>query len=279
MLPAYHRSEIWRMVSNMQSYWKVAVAVATMLGVATPATAEVYTLNIAPSAAQTSRYDRGMLSIDSVQRATAVRVENVPGNDKKSVSFVIRMANAAGQRINFGPENITIRDSGMKPIALTTYDQAMAAERRKQSREKFWAGVAAAGRGLSAADAGTSYNSGVYSGSASGYVGNNLVTTHTNGIYNATQYDSGRALAAQRQAREMNAEERSNLEAKWAARSSAHRGLLRTTTVNPGAMCGGVVTFPIGKDLKTAKEPVHVTIEVNVAGERHLFIARLSTGG
>jgi hypothetical protein len=258
---------------------KAALVPIALFAISAPAHAGIYALTMRPSAAQTLRYDRGISSIDSIQKATVVRVVNVPGNDKKSVSFVIGIANAAGQSFNFGPENITIRPAGMKPIALTTYEEAMAAERRKQSREKFWAGLAAAGRSMSATDAGTTYNSGTYSGSASGYVDGNLVTAQTSGIYSGTQYNSSAALAAQRQAREMNAEDRANLEAKWAARSSMNSDLLRTTTVSPGTMYGGVATFPIGKDFKKATGPLEVMIEVNVAGERHIFIAQLSSVG
>ena len=95
-------------------------------------------------------------------------------------------------------------------------------------------------------------------------------------MYSGTEYNSGAALAAQRQAQEMNAQDRANLEMKWAARSSMNNDLLRTTTVNPGAMYGGVATFPISKDLKRTRGPVDVTIEVDVAGEKHTFLARLS---
>jgi hypothetical protein len=247
-----------------------------MMAISVPANAGNYTLAVAPSAVQTIRYDRGIASIDSVQGHSIVRVVNVAGNDKKTVSFVIGIVNAGGQPLNFGPENITIRPAGMQPISLTTYEQAMEAEQRRQSRERFWSGVAAAGRGLSAADAGNTYSSGIYSGTSSGYVGNNLITAQTNGIYSGTQYNSGAALAAQRNARDVNAEERANLEARWAARSSVNSNLLRTTTVDPGAMYGGVATFPISGDLKKARGPVQVTLEVDVAGEKHTFLARLS---
>ena len=104
---------------------KAFLAPVALLAITVPARAGIYTLTMTPSAAQTMRYDRGISSIDSVQKATVVRVVNVPGNDKKSVSFVIGIANAAGQTFNFGPENITIRPSGMKPIALTTYEEAL----------------------------------------------------------------------------------------------------------------------------------------------------------
>ena len=235
-----------------------------------------YTLAVTPSTVQTIRYDRGIASIDSIQKQAVIRIVNVAGNDKKAVSFVIGIVNAGSQPFNFGPENISIRAAGMKPIALTTYEQVIAAERKKQAREKFWAGVAAFGRGMSAVDAGNTYSSGIYSGTASGYVGNNLVTAQTTGIYSGAQYNSGAALAAQRNAQEMNDQDRANLEAKWAARSMATGNLLRTTTVNPGMMYGGVATFPISAELKKSRGPVQITIEVNVAGEKHTFLAQLS---
>src|SRR5581483_2491250 len=159
---------------------------------------------------------RGIASVDSIQKRTIIRFVNVAGNDKKNVSFVIGIVNAGSQPFNFGPENISIRPAGLKPIALVTYDQVKEVEKRRERREKFWAGVAAAGRGLSAANAGNSYSSGIYSGTTTGYVGHTLVSTQTTGLYSGTQYDSGATLAAQRNAQEMNAQDRANLEARWA---------------------------------------------------------------
>jgi len=255
---------------------KVSLLPVVLIGITVPAHAGNYTFAVTPSAVQTIRYDRGIASIDSVQEHSIVRVVKVAGNDKKTVSFVIGVVNAGSQPLNFGPENISVRPAGMKPIALTTYEQAIEAERKKQGREKFWAGVGAFGRGLSAADAGNTYSSGIYSGTASGYVGNNLVTAQTSGIYSGTQYNSGAALAAQHSAQEMNAQDRANLEARWAARSSANGNLLRTTTVYPGMMYGGIAIFPISREIQKARGLVQITIEVDVAGEKHTFLARLS---
>lgn len=260
----------------MKAYIKAAGLIVALVAAPVPVYADNYSLAVVPSAVQTIRYDRGIASIDSVQERSIVRVVNVAGNDKKTVSFVIGIVNAGGQPLNFGPENITIRPTGMRPIALTTYEVAMEAERKKQGREKFWATVGALGRGLSATDAGTTYTSGTYGGTTSGWVGNDLVTAQTSGIYSGTQYNSGAALAAQRNAQEMNAQDRANLEARWAARSSANGNLLRTTTVDPGMMYGGIAIFPISKEIKTARGPVQITIEVDVAGERHTFLAQLS---
>lgn len=259
----------------MQYHWKASVVAVTM-AISAPASAGVYSLTISPSAVQSSRYDRGRALIESAQPSTVVTVANVASQDKKSVSFAIVIANGGRQSFNFGPENITIRPAGMQPIALTTYEEAMEAERKRQGREKFWAGLAAAGRAMSAASAGTTDSSGIYSGTTNGYVGGSTVTAQTNGIYAGTQYNSGAALAAQRNAREMNAQDQANLEARWAARSAPNSKLLRTTTVDPGMMYGGFATFPISADLKKVRDPVQVTIEVNVAGEKHVFVGRLS---
>lgn len=260
----------------MRNYIKATAFAVALLGAPAPAYAGNYTLAVAPSEAQTIRYDRGTASIDSVQQRSIVRIVNVAGNDKKTASFVIGVVNASGQPFNFGPENITIRPVKMRPVALTTYEQAMEAERKRQGREKFWAGVAAFGRGLSAADAGNTYDSGIYSGTTSGYVGNSLVTAQTSGIYSGTQYNSGAALAAQRDAREMNAQDRANLEEKWAGRLAVTSNLLRTTTIDPGMMYGGIAIFPISMELKKARGPVQVAIEVDIGDERHTFLARLS---
>ncbi len=254
---------------------RTIIATAIMI-CAAPAYADDYSLKVMPSEAQTIRYDRGTSSVDSAQSQSIIRIVNVPGDDKKTVSFVIGVLNASGQPVNFGPENITISAVGMQPVSLTTYEQAMEAEQKRQKREKFWAGVAAFGRGMSAADAGYTRTSGSFSGNASGFVGGDFVSGSVNGSYSGTQYNSGAALAAQRDAREMNAQDRAELERRWAYRFADMSNLLRTTTVNPGTMYGGIATFPITKDIKKARGPVRVLIHVDVAGERHSFEARLS---
>jgi hypothetical protein len=260
----------------MRSCWKDVPTFAAMMVLATPASAGIYALNVMPSGAQSIRYTGGISSIESFQKSTAVRIVNVPGQNKNSVTFAVAIENRGSAPFNFGPENVTVRPAEMQAIALTTYEQAMDAERKRQARENFRAGLAAFGRGLSAAQSGTTYSSGIYSGTSSGYVGGNLVTVQSNGIYSGTQYDPGAAMADQRNARELNAEDQANLDAQRAARSAEISILLRTTTVDPGAMYGGVVTFPVSAELKKARAPVQVSIEVNVAGERHVFVGALS---
>lgn len=262
----------------MKTSIRCAILSVALIATSVPVYADDFAIAISPSSNQTIRYDHGVASIDSVQKYSIVRIVNIAGNDKKSVSFVIGILNTSGQPLNFGPENITVRPTGMQSIALTTYEEAMEAERKKEGREKFWSRVGAIGRGLSASNAGTTYTSGTYGGTTSGWVGNDLVTAQTGGTYSGTQYNSGAALAAQRNAQEMNVQDRANLEQKWANRTAATNNLLRTTTVDPGTMYGGIATFPIGKELKKTKGRVQVTIEIDVAGERHIFLAQLSDG-
>jgi hypothetical protein len=253
-----------------------ATIATAILICAAPAFADDYSLKVMPIEAQTIRHDRGTASVDSTQSQSIVRIVNVPGDDEKSVSFVIGVLNASGQPVNFGPENITISPVGMQPVSLTTFEEAMEAERKRQKREKFWAGVAAFGRGMSAADAGYTYTSGSFSGNASGFVGGDFASGRVSGSYSGTQYNSGAALAAQRDAREMNAQDRAELERRWAYRFADMNNLLRTMTVNPGTIYGGIATFPITKEIKKDRGPVRVLIHVDIAGERHSFEARLS---
>lgn len=262
----------------MRSCWENLSILAAITLIATPASARIYALKVTPSSAQSIRYISGISSIESFQKSAAVRIVNVPGRDKNSVTFAVAIENRGSAPFNFGPENVTVLPTGMQPIALTTYEQAMEAERKRQARENFRSGLAAFGRGLSASQAGTTNSSGIYSGTASGYVGGNLVTVQSNGIYSGTQYDPGAAIAAQRNAQELNAEDRANLEAQRAARSAEDTILLRTTTVDPGAMYGGLVSFPVSAELKKAHGPVQVNIEVDAAGERHVFAGTLSQG-
>jgi len=74
----------------------------------------------------------------------------------------------------------------------------------------------------------------------------------------------------------MNAEDRAELERRWTYRFADMNNLLRTTTVNPGTIYGGIATFPITKEIKKARGPVLVVIHVDIAGERHSFEARVS---
>lgn len=260
----------------MQSCWKKIPALAAVIVTSTPASAGIYSLNVTPNGGQSVRYTSGISSIDSFQKLTAARIVNLPNRDKNSVSFAVAVENRGSASFNFGPESITIRPAEMQPIALTTDEEVMEAERKRQARENFRSGLAALGRGLSAAQSDTSYSSGIIAGTSSGYVGGNLVTVQSNGIYSGTQYNPGAAMAAQRNAQDLNAADRANLEAQRVARSIANSSLLRTTTVDPGALYGGVVTFPVTSELKKARGPVQVTVEVNVAGERHTFSGLLS---
>lgn len=260
----------------MRFCWKNIPALAAMIVIASPASAGIYSLNVTPISGQSIRYTSGISSIDSFQKFTAARIVKLPNRDKNSVSFAVAVENRGSASFNFGPESITIRPAEMQPIVLTTIEQAMEAERKRQASENFRSNLAAFGRGLSAAQSGTSYSSGIIAGTSSGYVGGNLVTVQSNGIYSGTQYNPGAAMSAQRNAQESNAADRANLEAQRATRSAENSILLRTTTVDRGAMYGGVVTFPVSAELKKARGPVHVSIEVNVAGERHVFVGTLS---
>lgn len=237
---------------------------------------EIYTLAVQPTAGQTSTYDHGIQSIDSRQTSSIVRVVNVPGNNQKDASFVVGVVNLASNSLNFGPENVVVRPIGMPPVALITYDAAMLAEQKKQSRQRFWNGVAAFGRNLSAADAGTSYTSGIYSGTASGYVGSDLVTAQSSGIYSSTRYNPAAARGAQRQAQEDNANDRTTLKSGWATRTAELDNLLRTTTVNRGMMYGGIARFSITSEIKRVKQPIQVLVEVTINGEKHLFSGQLT---
>lgn len=240
------------------------ILTALAVSVAAPASAATYTLNVVPTAGQASRYDRGTTIIDSVQRSTTVRVIEVPSVDKNTVSFIIGVLNSGDRSFVFGPDNVVVREAGAKPLPLLTYEQAMEAERKKEKHEEFWAGVHAFGRKLSAASAGTTYGSGTYSGSDG------------SGTFSYSETNSAMQLAAQREAADMNRQDRADLEAKWAERGASYDTLLRPTTVDPGAVYGGIVTFTISKELQKAKQPVQLNIEVNVAGEAHGFVGRLS---
>jgi hypothetical protein len=132
----------WLLEHIVKARIEQTLVATAILICAAPAYADDYSLNVMPSEAQTIRYDRGTASVDSAQSRSIVRIVNMPGDEKKSVSFVIGFLNASGQPINLGPENITISPVGMQPVSLTTYEEAMEAERKRQKRENFWAGEA-----------------------------------------------------------------------------------------------------------------------------------------
>lgn len=239
--------------------------------------AKIYSLNLTPTVNQKSRYDRGVETIDSLKNASVIRVVEVAGTDKKSVSFVVGILNNSGQSLTFGPDNIVIRPAGMQPVNLVTYEQAAEAERKKQKKEKFWAGVAAFGRNMSAADAGTSYGTGFYNGTANGFVGSTPVMANTTGTYSYSVDNPAARVAAQRNANEMNRQDRSDLEARWATRASAQNDMLRLSTVDPGKVYGGFANFIVTDEMRKSKSPLQITIEINVNGERHFFLGQLTS--
>jgi hypothetical protein len=262
--------------SREVSMWQRIGLITLAATIATPVCAKEYSLDFMRTVSQASRLERGVEIIDSVQQNTAVRIVEIVQPDKKTVSFVIGVLNKGNVPFVFGPENVTVRPAGFQPMALVTYDDAMAVERKRQKRERFLGSIAALSRNMSAADAGTRYSSGSYSGISSGMVGGQPVSGFSSGSFSVTTHDSGAQLAAQRDAAALNRQARNDLEARWAMRSASHDTLLRPTTVDPGAVFGGYAKFNINRELSKAQASLPITIDVVVGSERHIFVAQLN---
>jgi hypothetical protein len=224
--------------------------------------ASAVTLTPAPTVSQIVNYTQGAPTIIS-ERKSIASITVYPEANGHVVLFVAGRNQSMGN-INFGTENIRA-DANGKPLRVFTYDELA----KKINSTAFWkrfAGAAGAGLRSGAAVQPAQTN---YGGTFNGY-------GYGNGPYygsyqgHATTIDPAQQALAQsainsdarRQGAALNAQQNQSL--------AALRVVLRTTTVQPGQMYGGVVEI--------ARPPVSsiMNVRASFAGEAHIFSFRVA---
>ena len=118
-------------------------------------------LSLEPSAGQQSLTRDGESALISAkQNVVMIRPADgsVAAGDRPA--FVVLIGNMTSQRLDFSPNMLSARviasDSSSTPLKIFTYEELMKEEKRRQMVGAFAAGLAAVGRGMSAANAGYS---------------------------------------------------------------------------------------------------------------------------
>ena len=169
--------------------------------------------------------------------------------------------NTGSRPFVLGPDNIKVRLLDGQLIPLITYEQATAAERKKQKRERIWQilGDAATYHSVD----GTSSGEGTYSGSGG------------SGSFSFIATDPGKELTAKREAELVIDRNHTNLEAQRSVRAVSRNSLLRDTTVDPNAIYGGMAKLLVTDPIRKAVGSVPLIVEVTVQGEQHTFVGQL----
>jgi hypothetical protein len=236
-----------------------------------PVLAADFTLKLQPEGLQKARWENGRQQIDDVGRATMVRLMPTKGVVSKRTSFALFALNGSGDSFDLGPENILILLDDGSAVRMLNYDDLTREERRRQGWQNVALAFSVIARSMAAANAGNSYATGTYSGSTTGNIGAVPFGAQTFGTATIHSYDAGAAAVAGAVAAEENRRDIHDLAQSQAASMAAIDNVMQTTTVDPGNAFGGIVFFDLPSSVRSAKDPVPITLIVQVGGEEHRF--------
>ena len=224
--------------------------------------ASAVTLTPAPTGEQVVNYAQGAPTLISSRKSIA-SVTVLPEANGHVVLFVAGR-NQSNENTNLGTESISA-DSNGKALRVFTHDELA----KKIKSAAMWQGIAmAAGAGLRAGAA-TQPAQTTYGGTFSG---NGSSTGPYYGDYfgHATTTDPAQQALAQSA---INADARAQgagLRAEQNDKLAALQRILRTTTVQPGQIYGGIV------ELARPSASSVMNVRVNFAGENHVFAFRVT---
>lgn len=239
--------------------------------VALPAIAADFTLKLQSDGSQKARWENGRQQIDDAGKTTMVRLVSSKGVVSKRTSFTLFALNGGADAFDLGPENILVLLGDGSTLRMLNYDDLTREERRRQGWQNVALAFTVIARSMSAANAGNSYATGTYSGSTMGHVGAVPFGAQTFGTATVHSYDAGAAAAAGVVAAEENRRDIHDLAESQAANMAAIDNVMQRTTVDPGNAFGGTVFFDLPSNVRAAKDPVPITLVVQVGGEEHRF--------
>jgi len=241
------------------------------LVIALPAVAADFTLKLQSDGLQKARWENGRQQIDDAGKTTMVRLVSSKGVVSKRTSFTLFALNGGADAFDLGPENILILLGDGSALRMLNYDDLTREERRRQGWQNVALAFTVIARSMSAANAGNSYATGAYSGSTMGHVGAVPFGAQIFGTATVHSYDAGAAAAAGVVAAEENRRDIHDLAESQAANMAAIDNVMQRTTVDPGNAFGGTVFFDLPSSVRAAKDPVPITLVVQVGGEEHRF--------
>ena len=198
----------------------------------------------------------------------------------------VQVGNGSKESFNFSPNYVMAAEAVGTPLKqglrVWTYDDLVAEQKRKQMWMVVAATLAAAGNSMAAANAGYSHTYGSYSGSSSGNIygtsystyGNNYAFDATHrGSYSSTTYDGYKAYMAREVAEAKNERMMQSIMANsQAAMQELSKNILKTNTVEPGGICGGLIAVD---GPRVHDHPTYMEIEVEAGEEIHTFKYRV----
>jgi TPR repeat protein len=220
-------------------------------------------LKIQPEGSQLAAMDSGAQIVTSQMAGSIVVMRTPEPFDGKRTIIFFTFVNNGQFPVNVGPENITSTQ-----VAVVSYDQLIAEQKRSEGVDKFIAALGAVGKTLSATDAGNQSTVTSYSGYANCGIG--CGGTYSGSAVSRT-YSPYAAQQAQAQAAAENAAAASEMHSGHASERNAIARNLQTTTVNPGNYITGMLTFEVPTAVRRSKKAVPISLAIRMGSDVHML--------
>lgn len=248
------------------------VAALTVLVASAPAEAAKFNVDFTAAANQAHRMDGGVGAIESASPGSKVRIVAPEEPVKKRGTLQVMVFNSSQAPFDIGSESVTAQLSDGTKVSIISPQELQHEAKHRAMWRGIAAGLAAAGNGMSAASSGYSNSTVSYSGNTSGTYG----SSYTSGTALVSTYNPAQAQAAQSLANLENQQTFDRMSSVNSSEREALKANLQTTTVDPGSMVGGVVTFELPPAAREAKGPVVVNFLIRAGAEEHVIAAVLT---
>jgi TolA-binding protein len=241
------------------------LAAGSLLLVAFPqiAASKPSVLKIQPEGSQLAAMESGAQIVTSQMAGSIIVMRTPEPFDGKRTRIFFTFVNNGQFPVNVGPENVTSTQ-----VAVVSYDQLIAEQKRSEGLDKFFAAMGAVGKALSATDAGNQSTVTSYSGYANCGIG--CGGTYSGSAVSRT-YSPYAAQQAQAQAAAENAAAASEMHSGHASERNAIARNLQTTTVNPGQFLTGMLTFEVPNAVRRGKKATPITLAIRVGSDVHML--------
>ncbi len=220
-------------------------------------------LKIQPEGSQLVTMESGAQVVTSQMAGSIVVMRTPEPFDGKRTRIFFTFVNNGQYPVNVGPENVT-----SKQVAVISYDQLIAEQKRSEGVDKFIAALGAVGKSLSATDAGRETTVTSYSGYANCGIG--CGGTYSGSAVSRT-YSPYAAQQARAQVAAENSAAASEMHSSHASERNAIARNLQTTTVNPGHYITGMLTFEVPTAVRRSKKAVPISLAIRIGSDVHML--------
>ena len=238
---------------------------------ASPSLAAKFNVDFAPSANQAHRMNSGVAAIESGAPGSKVRIVAPEEPVKKRGTLQVVVFNSSTAPFDIGSESISARLADGTVVRIISPQELQHEAKHRAMWRGIAAGLAAAGGGAGTANSGWSNSTVNYTGNSSGTYG----SSYTSGTALVSTYNPAQAQAAQSLANLQNQQTFDRMSAINSSEREALKANLQTTTVDPGNMAGGTVTFELPPAARDAKGAVSVNFIIHAGADEHVIAATL----